>query len=143
MNTSDNKNVMLRIVGAQIVDGKADPDSKIEFVTEGTYREQGDTRYLSYPESELSGLEGCTTYLTIEPTRIYMSRKGEELQEDTLMEFETGKRFEDTYHTPFGDVGMELLTNAIETSEKKVHIDYNISLAGMGDARNQLDIEIL
>ncbi|MBR4150219.1 MAG: DUF1934 domain-containing protein, partial [Firmicutes bacterium] len=42
----------------------------IEFVTEGKLFTRGSTTLIQYEESELSGLEGCTTSLTITPNRV-------------------------------------------------------------------------
>ena len=66
------------------------------------------------PESELSGLEGCTTSLTVGKDKIRLRRTGEALAVDTVMEFEKGKRFLGYYETPYGPLGMEILTNSIE-----------------------------
>ena len=52
------------------------------------------------------------------------------------------------YETPYGPIGMELLTNDVtglqDVGEGKqaLSIDYHISLRGFMEARNKLDIEI-
>ena len=147
--------VMLKIVGTQIVDGEETPESKIEFVTEGMYREENGLRYLSYEETELSGLEGCTTDLEIGESHIQMTRHGDQIPMDTIMRFEAGKRYTDSYHTPYGDMGLEILTNSLVDQLRKktsgeeksvsgcIHIDYSISLKGLGDSHNKLDIEVM
>ena len=136
------KDIMLKITGKT-----ADKDDGIEFVTEGKLFSRGALYMIQYPESELSGLEGCTTSLTVGKDKIRLRRTGEPLAVDTVMEFEKGKRFQGYYETPYGPLGMEILTNSIirEISEEgsgRLSIDYSVSLKGLSDARKVLDIEL-
>ena len=83
----------------------------IEFTTEGRFYAKGNTTLIQYDETELSGMEGCTTSLTITPTRVRMRRSGEQLHDSTEMIFEKGKRLHGIYATPYGSIPMEVLTN--------------------------------
>jgi uncharacterized beta-barrel protein YwiB (DUF1934 family) len=145
------KNIMLKITG-KTVKQKEDVESHediVEFVTEGKLYRRGATTYVSYMESELSGMEGCKTSLTISDKKVKMKRTGEPLGIPTVIEFEKGKRFKGLYDTPFGSVGMEVLTNSItnfpdkEDGKNHLSIDYNVSLRGVTESRNKLDIEIM
>ena len=136
------KDIMLKITGRT-----ADKDDGIEFVTEGRLYNKGPLLLIQYPESELSGLEGCTTSLTIGKDKVRLRRSGEPLGTDTVMEFEKGKRFLGVYETPYGPLGMEILTNSIERDladdgRGKLSIDYSVCLKGLADARKILDIEL-
>ena len=136
------KDIMLKITGKT-----ADKDDGIEFVTEGVLYHKGPLLLIEYPESELSGMEGCTTSLTVGKDKIRLRRSGKPLAVDTVMEFEKGKRFLGYYDTPYGPMGMEILTNSIEKNvsregEGRLSIDYSISLKGLADARKTLDIEL-
>ena len=55
----------------------------LEFVTEGRLYTKGTTTLIQYDETEMSGFEGCTTSLTITPTKVKMRRSGENLQDTT------------------------------------------------------------
>jgi len=145
------KDIMLKITG-KTVRQKEDVESHediVEFVTEGKFYRRGTTSYVSYMESELSGVEGCKTVLTITDDKVKMRRSGKPLGIPTVIEFEKGKRFKGLYDTPFGSVGMEVLTNSITTfpdkeeGKNKLSIDYNVSLRGVAESRNKLDIEIM
>ena len=142
------KDIMLKIVGKQLY-GLYEEEQHLEFVTEGKYFRVGDSVYLTYDESELSGMEGCTTSLEIKGDKILMKRYGDKLPFDTEIMFEKGKRFTGYYDTPFGAIEMEVLTNDIKNNIKldegvgSVNIDYNISLRGLSEGRSLLDIEIL
>jgi uncharacterized beta-barrel protein YwiB (DUF1934 family) len=138
---------MLKIIGSQIT--RDEGDERMEFITEGKYVEEDGAVLLLYDESELSGMEGCTTSLRIMGGKIKMERYGDHIGVDTAIEFEQGRRFKGYYDTPFGSVEMEVLTNFIVNNiERKnasgyLDIDYNISLKGLAESRSRLKIEII
>jgi len=142
------KDIMLKIVGKQLF-GLSEEEEQLEFMTEGKFYEKDDSIYLVYDESEFSGMEGCKTSLKITGDKIQMRRYGESVPLDTEIQFEKGKRFTGYYDTPFGAVEMEVLTNDIVNNINKadvkgtLNIDYHISLRGLSEGRNRLDIEII
>ncbi len=140
--------IMLKVIGSQIENGEE--KEQIEFVTEGTIADQPDNFQLSYEESEISGMPGCHTRLTIaknEP-RINMLRKTDDQSSfDTEIEFVTGKRHNGYYATPYGPLEMEVLTNSIkgdldENGYGVIDLEYSIALKGLLEGRNKLQIEI-
>ncbi len=140
---------MLKITGKTLSAFPVNPDdpnnenSTIEFLTPGKFSSRGGITRISYDETELSGMDGCKTQITISGDKLKMKRSGIGL-EDTCMEFEKGKRFESQYRTPFGDISMELLTNSISCEDpEKISIDYSLSLKGIVESHNQLEIEVL
>ncbi len=141
------KDIMLKIVGRQVTnDGMGDQQEQVmEFVTEGQLCQRNGSTYLMYKETELSGIEGCTTSLKISGDTVRMKRFGQILPIDTVMEFQKGKRYEGYYETPFGAVEMEILTNSVNNriEEGVLDIDYDISLKGLTEARSRLNITIL
>ncbi len=143
------KDIMLKIVGRQMIGDLFDEEEQLELFTEGKYYEKDGTVFLSYDESEFSGMAGCTTSLSITDGEILMKRHGEAVPLDTEIRFEKGKRFTGYYGTPFGTVEMEVLTNDVinnisrEEPKGSLNIDYNISLRGLSEGRSRLDIEII
>lgn len=141
------KDIMLKIVGRQVTnDGTGDAEEQVmEFVTEGQLYQRNGSTYLMYKETELSGIEGCTTSLKISGDTVRMKRFGQILPIDTVMEFQKGKRYAGYYETPYGAVEMEILTNSVENrlEEGVLDIDYAISLKGLTEARSRLNITIL
>ena len=138
------KDIMLKIVGKQI-DEELEED-QIEFITEGKLYERGNSIYLVYEETELSGIPGCKTSLKLTGNKIKMKRIGD--NDNTAIEFQKGRRYNGYYDTPYGTLEMEVLTNSVEnniTAEGKgnVYIDYNISLKGIAENRNRLNIEVM
>lgn len=143
------KDIMLKIVGKQILGDDWEDEEQLELVTEGKYYEEDGIVFLSYDESGFSGMEGCTTSLMIKEDEILMKRCGEAVPLDTEIRFEKGKRFTGYYGTPFGAVEMEVLTNDVINKINKdgpkgsIDIDYHISLRGLSEGRSRLNIEII
>ena len=135
------KDIMLKITG-RVLDGENEVEP-MEFITEGRYYSRGGITRIVYEESELSGMEGCQTFITFSGGKVKMNRKCPGRKSETQMEFEAGKRYEGLYETPYGPIGMELLTNSISMDGRKLSIDYDLSLRGLLESRNSLDIEIL
>lgn len=145
------KDITLKITGKQIYGDYGDDQSQeeqVEFITEGKLYTRGDTMVISYEESELSGMPGCITQMTVKGEVVRMTRKGEGLAEGTEILFEKGKRYSGSFDTPYGPVKMEVLTTQVDnhiTKDQKGHlaIDYDISLAGISEGRNRLELEIV
>jgi len=139
------KDITLKITGKQYMDdGFKD---SIEFVTEGKLYERGAARYLLYEESELSGMPGCKTRLRFEGDRIKMSRTDGD-KYSTEMEFAKGERYHGYYDTAFGTLELEVVTNDIinnltEEGTGSIDIDYHLSLKGLIEGRNKLNIQVM
>ena len=140
------KDILLKIVGMQITERGS--EEQMEFITEGRFARKGDAMYLIFEESELSGVEGCTTSLKISGEKVRMKRYGEEGAIQTAIEFEKGRKFTGWYETPFGTVAIEVLTNGIENKldpdgAGTLGIDCSVSLKGLIESRNLLRFEIM
>jgi len=137
------KDIMLKITGKMSAQSDV-----IEFITEGKMSRNGTTTVVKYCESPISGMEGCTSFLTITPGKLKMKRTGEAYPTPTVLEFEKGKRFSGIYETPAGPLIVELVTDNIDDLSEKddgssaMSIDYSLSIRGLTDSRNTLDIEI-
>ncbi|MDR3305441.1 MAG: DUF1934 domain-containing protein [Clostridiales Family XIII bacterium] len=144
------KDIILRIIGNQRT-GFAASETEgeaMEFITEGRFTQKGDSLYLIYDETELSGIDGCTTSLKVTGERVRMRRYGEDVGFETAIEFEQGKRFSGYYETPFGPIAMEVLTNVVNNQldpggTGTLDIDCSISLKGLTESRNILKFEII
>ena len=144
------KDIVLRILGNQLTPGGSSDsgDEGMEFITEGRFYSKGSSIYLIYDESELSGVEGCTTSLKITGNNVKMRRFGDDCGFDNTIEFEKGKRFGGWYDTPFGSIEMEVLTDDVRNSlmpggEGALEVDYHVSLKGVTESRSRLRIQII
>ena len=140
------KNITLKIKGSYVYD-EAHEEDQIELITEGKMYVKGDVIYLTYDESQLSGMDGCKTRLKLDGDSVSMTRKGSAVGIDTELRFEKGKRFSGYYDTPYGPIEMEVLTNELLSTvsaegSREITIDYNISLKGIAENRNLLAIEV-
>ena len=144
------KDIMLKIVGSQIhglEETSVDGDG-MEFITEGRFGKRGDSLYLIYEESELSGTEGYTTSLKVTGGKVRMKRYGDEGGIQTAIEFEKGGKFTGWYETPFGAIELEVLTNDVDNQLDPegygtLNIDCSVSLKGLTESRNLMRFEIM
>jgi len=137
---------MLKIIGKQLCSNTE--EVQLEFVTEGQFYKENKSLYLIYEESEFSGMPGCKTKLEVTGNHIKMSRLGKGIGLDTEIEFQKGKRYTGYYETPYGAIEMEVLTNEIVNNlgsdgKGSVNIDYHISLKGLSEGRNRINIEVM
>ncbi len=137
------KEVMLKIKGKQ--NPVNDGSDSIELITEGKYYDKNNAQYLVYEETELSGMEGCTTTLKLKDDIITMKRFGNAASE---LVFEKGKRYTSDYSTQYGNFKLEILTKELqytidENIKGNIHLKYSLSLKGLIEGTNELDIEIL
>ena len=140
------KEVMVKIKSVQM-SAEAGKD-EMEFVTEAKLYKRNGAIYLIYEESELSGIPGCKTRLRFSDNEVQMKRIGEGAGFGNELKFEKGKRNKAYYDTPFGPIEIEVLTNALESSfladdKGELEIDYNISLKGLLEGRNKLNITVM
>ncbi|MEG0391247.1 MAG: DUF1934 domain-containing protein [Anaerovoracaceae bacterium] len=139
------KTVMLKIVGKHVHDNVE--EEEMQLMTEGTLEHKDGVIYLNYDESELSGLEGFETTLTLTEDSVRLVRESQVGGVDTEIYFKKGERHFDSYATPYGPIELEILTNELEntvTEEGKgeVNIDYNLCLRGLMEGRSKLSIEV-
>ena len=138
------KDITLKMTGRQCF-----PDSEedmMEFITDGKLYEKDGATYIVYDETEVSGMAGCKTTLKITDTALRMKRIGN-VGFGAELYFEKGRRFNSIYQTPYGPMGVEILTKAVDAQldeEKcgKVDIEYDVSMEGASESKNRLTIDI-
>ncbi len=141
------KDITIKIVGRRYAEGEL--EDEMEFVSDAKMYERAGARYLLYDESEFSGFPGCKTSLKLTDSSIRMKRiGGEESGFGVDLVFEKGKRFTSIYETPYGSFDMEVLTTDIHNNLNsegygKVVVGYDVSLHGLDEGRNEIDIEIM
>ncbi|MCT4593730.1 MAG: DUF1934 domain-containing protein [Anaeromicrobium sp.] len=137
------KNVMVRIEASQRgVDGE---ENTMEFITEGKQYMRNGAMYLVYKESEISGMEGSTTTLKLEEDQVKMKRFGSTSSD---MIFKLKERYTTKYNTPYGNFKMEIYTKKIEQEigedqKAKIYVEYMMSIQGLVESTNKLNISIM
>lgn len=109
-----NKQVLISFKGCQEDDQDKD---NFEFLTEGKFYKKGEHFYISYAESELTGMKGTTTTLKVDKQNsvITMMRFGEN---STHLVFEQGKT-----HTCCYETGVGALTVGVSSGYVDIDID--------------------
>lgn len=135
------KQVIISIKGMQEFE-QAGKD-RIELVTQGSLRRVKGILTLCYAESELTGLEGTTTTIQVEPERVTMLRTG---QVNTQMVFQEGRRHLAMYNTPYGAMAVGVSTRHLyaEMGDEggDIEIDYNIEIDHAVAGRNVFQINV-
>lgn len=133
-----SKSVLLKIKSDIVQNDKRD---QIEFSSDGTYYEKNNKKYLSYDETELTGMQGSRVVLIIYKEQVEMHRFG---TTKAKMIFKLGKKTKTNYKTPYGLFEMEVFTNqlVVNLKEGRIKIDYDLSIKGLSEGHNQLIINI-
>jgi len=118
-----------------------EPVQEYEFETEGKMYHKDGADYISYLESELSGMKGDKTILKFKNGRCTMHRFGVHKSE---LAFEKGVKIESVYHTPYGNFEMMTLASKVEFDLEAgiVEINYRLVIKGMSESRNVLRISM-
>lgn len=139
----EKKKIWLSITGTtKHQEGK---DDVIELVTEGEMYKKSDSDYIIYNETEVSGMEGTTTTLEIDPHKMSIMRLG---STNSHMTFEKGKKNFNTYPTPYGDMMMSIYTRNLAVNYNSddqpvdIHVDYNVEIQGLLETSNELNIHV-
>lgn len=137
----DKKDVIISLKGTQ-TDGSADKEI-IELVTAGSYYKKGNNYYVTYDETELTGMEGTTTTLKIEGEKITMLRFGEN---NTQLIFEKGQRHLCCYETQYGAFTIGVHSNAVNVnvtdSGGEISAEYNIEIDNTSAGKNDFYMQI-
>ena len=100
-----------------------DKDADIyNFVTEGSFYKEEYNYYISYDESNLTGMEGTTTTFKIEPNSVTLIRFG---SVSSLMVFEKGRRHVSEYNTEHGtfEIGIMAQNLSVDLDDLGGHIN--------------------
>ncbi|MDW7675478.1 MAG: DUF1934 domain-containing protein [Bacillota bacterium] len=135
------REVLVKVKGTQTNDlGEQDT---IEFITEGSFfvKEQG--YYIVYNESILSGMEGTTTSLKIEPQKVTLNRMGTSELKQT---FEEGVFNSGFYITPYGTMQLAVIPSKVEVdltdAGGSINLEYELKTGREKISDNQLLISV-
>ena len=138
----NGKPIMVHIKSSQ-ADSKGSIDS-MEFYTEGRYFEKKDTSYISYEESEISGLEGTTTILKLGKQEAVLMRSG---AFKSRMTFRLGYETKNEYDTGYGLFDMEILTQKLDINicnslVNSVYLKYKLTINSGEAYTNEMTIRV-
>ena len=136
--------VMINLAALASYDGVA--DDPMQVLTRGTLFQKGKSQTLRYLESQEDESTGEVTEAEIElelqKDQVMMSRTGEYA---SMMMFQRNRRYETTYHTPYGDLPMSVYARDVQCDLQrgsgKVHLKYELSMQGNYASTNELHLE--
>lgn len=131
-----NKDVIISVKGSQM--NPDNEESTLELVTEGRYYRKGETYYVSYKESEVTGMEGTTTTLKVANGVVTLMRFG---SINSQFIFQQGQKHVSYYDTAYGAFTIGVLANhvaiAVNDSGGEISVDYQLEIdnnkTGMND----------
>jgi uncharacterized beta-barrel protein YwiB (DUF1934 family) len=135
------KDVLVQVKGTQTNDiGESET---IELITEGTLFIKPKSYYIIYNESAISGLEGTTTSLKIEPNRVTLNRMGTAELKQT---FEEGVMNEGCYVTPYGTMIIGVIPSKVEVDLTdlggSINLEYELQVGRQKISDNLLSITV-
>lgn len=134
-----SKQVLIKIKGLQDLQGGE--TDKMELTTCGKYSERNGSRYLSYKESEVTGMEGVVTTVKIKKDAVTVKRFG---KINASLIFEKNKRNICHYNTPYGammiGVNTSYLDNKTNDGGGSVDIEYSVDINNMIAGENTLHL---
>lgn len=133
--------VIISVEGTQRFIGE--PKQTVQIVTEGLMKTEGDTVYLSYEESEVTGMEGTTTTFAVEKDHVTLTRTG---SVESEMIFEKGKKNVSLYNMGFGalTIGVKArrLKNELGPDGGRLEISYGIEIEEQAQGLNSFVIDV-
>ena len=137
------KQVMVTVVGIQQdADGE---EQRLELITVGRHYEKNGSHTITYEESAISGLEGTTTILRVNPDHVVLLRMGTVRQKQ---EFWLHKKTCSQYVTAFGNMQLCVFTRRLEIGSwvdgisTPIMIHYDLEIDGQRQSTNVLSIVI-
>lgn len=141
---TDIDQVLITVIGSQR-DAQGE-ENKIELFTHGRKYAKNGALYITYQETEISGLDGATTLLKIFTDHVILVRMGAVEQRQ---EFRCGERCFSSYITPFGTMEMSVRTTRLTVTRANdggavtgVYIEYELEIDGQWQSANTLSVTV-
>lgn len=140
MSEVNGREALISIKGLMGVD---EDGEDIEFVTGGSYSFDQRRAALEYMESELTGMSGTKTTISVERDSVLITRSG---TVNMQMIFEEGRKHYFNYSTPYGSMTMGLATQSIKNELTveggRLELRYLMDLDSTMPTRNKVEIKI-
>jgi uncharacterized beta-barrel protein YwiB (DUF1934 family) len=135
------RNVFISVKSLQVdTEGET---SELTLVAEGKYYEKAGYKYITYKETEVTGLEGTTTCLKLGCGEVTVIRLG---SIEAKQVFVMGSIHHCTYVTPHGAFELAVTPLVVEeqvhAGEGYVRLEYDLEMNGRPFSRNILLIKI-
>ncbi len=123
--------------------GTDEDGEDIELVTGGKYTYDDRRAAFEYMETELTGMKGTKTKVTVDPDGVLITRSG---TFNMHMAFEEGRKNYVNYETPYGFFTMGLATQSIKNeltpAGGRLEVRYLLDLDSAMTTKNTVEINI-
>lgn len=120
-----------------------DEDDIIEVVTPGEFLITEDGFKAIYEETELSGMSGTTTTLTMLNDKLVLEREG---NVSAKMDFKKGETSISLYNTPYGVLDLQIHTEDLKVDVNEnggdITAKYSMELAGQPPITTKLSVSV-
>lgn len=120
-----------------------DEDDIIEVVTPGEFLITEDGFKAIYEETELSGMSGTTTTLTMLNDKLVLEREG---NVSAKMDFKKGETSISLYNTPYGVLDLQIHTEDLKVDINEnggdITAKYSMELAGQPPITTKLSVSV-
>jgi uncharacterized beta-barrel protein YwiB (DUF1934 family) len=134
-----NKNAVISLKSFN----ELDTEDVIEVVTPGEFFVTEDGFKAVYEETEISGMDGTTTILTMLDDALILEREG---STSAKMDFKKGETSISLYNTPYGVLDLQIHTEDLDISIDKnggnIVAKYSLELAGQPPITTKLAVNI-
>lgn len=135
------QNVIISVTGTQS-GGNGEP-TVLELVTEGKYYKRADAFYVVYKETEITGMSGTTTTITISTDKITLTRAG---VVNSQLIFEQSQKHVSYYDTVNGAFTVGVFTNYLDVNIDdhggEIMVNYMLEVDNSQAAENDLHMII-
>jgi|JFBN01.2.fsa_nt_gb hypothetical protein len=141
MAVSEARDVMLRITSLQ--QDERGQTEKISLETPGRFGMRNQVPFLTYEETELTGMKGTRTTLFLYPESVALIRTGTYMQKQ---EYREGEETGSVCETPMGmlelSVKTERIENTVQDGAGRLAIAYEVELKGLFRHRNEIVVDV-
>ncbi len=135
------QSVVISVEGTQKFVGEE--KQTVQIVTEGVMKTEGEMVYLSYEESEMTGMEGTTTTFAVGKDNVVLTRTG---AVQSQMVFEKGKQNVGLYDMGFGalTIGVKArrLKNELGPDGGRLEVSYGIEIGDLARGLSSFIIDV-
>jgi uncharacterized beta-barrel protein YwiB (DUF1934 family) len=137
----DDNKVLISVKGTQQYE--KNNDDIIELITEGKYYKKGNKYFVTYEETEITGMKGTTTTIKMEGEKVTLLRFGEN---NSQLIFEQGQKHLCHYETIQGAFTVGVFSNNvnvnIDEQGGQVSVDYNLQIDNSHSSKNDFVLNI-
>ena len=135
------KDVIIKVKGTQ--NGLSGDPVLLELMTEGKYYEKDGEFVVVYKETEITGMSGTTTTVSVAPNRVILTRTG---SVNSQLVFEQGQKHVSYYDTAHGSFTIGVLTSFMDISVNEhggeLVVDYNLEIDNENTGENDFYMNI-